>query len=308
MARFVNPGPKCHCISVVTSCEAEEAVAELLERRLKQLPSVWSDPEMRVAVVSSYSTLDRGRLRDLRSALRAEVLALSRFGLDVGPGKVSVKQVKPRDWSESWKRHFKPMEFGLALLVKPTWSRRKPVSGQELVLLDPGLSFGTGQHATTRFCLEQIVALRTPGKAASICDMGTGSGILAIAAAKLGFRPVECFDFDPDCVRIAGENSELNGVSAVVRVRQGDVTRLPKRPERQFDVVCANLIYDLLLTERDRILSRVKPGGVLVLAGILDTQFERVATAYREAGATLITATTEKEWRSGAFRIPLGRK
>lgn len=234
-------------------------------------------------------------------------MGLSRFGLDVGVAKVSIRKLRPQDWSESWKRHFKPMVFGRELLVKPTWSRRKPLPGQVQLLLDPGLSFGTGQHATTRFCLEQIVALRNPGNASSFCDMGTGSGILAIAAAKLGYSPVDCFDFDPDCVRIANENAQLNGVSACVRARQADVTRLPKRPERQFDIVCANLMYDLLLSQRDRILDRTKPGGVLVLAGILESQFELVARAYRKSGLKLIAATTEKEWRSGAFRLPSKR-
>jgi ribosomal protein L11 methyltransferase len=222
----------------------------------------------------------------------------------VEPLKVTLRKVQPRDWSESWKRHFKPMEFGKALLVKPTWSRKRPSTGQQLVLLDPGLSFGTGQHATTRFCLESLVSVRKSAAAQSFCDMGTGSGILAIAAVKLGYEPVDAFDFDPDCVRIAHENSELNQVVGRLQIEQADLTKLPKKGRRQYDVVCANLIYDLLLAEQARILARLKPGGYLVLAGILATQFNAVAKAYRAAGLRLVADKTEREWRSGLFLNP----
>lgn len=172
------------------------------------------------------------------------------------------------------------------------------------MLLDPGLSFGTGQHATTRFCLEQIVRLRPRGgDDSSLIDMGTGSGILAIAAARLGYSPVAAFDFDPDCVRIARENAEINGVEAQVRPTRADVTRLRRRRVKQYDVVVANLMYDLLIAERDRILARLRPAGVLVLAGILESQFKKVARAYREGGCRPLEATTDREWRSGAFRF-----
>jgi len=187
------------------------------------------------------------------------------------------------------------------LLVKPTWSRRVPKKTQALVVLDPGLSFGTGQHATTRFCLEQLVALRDPQLAQSMLDVGTGSGILAIAAVKLGYQPVNAFDFDVDCVRVANENTELNEAAAVLIVTHDDITQVPKKPKQRYSVVCANLIYDLLIAERDRLLARVTPGGSLVLAGILETQFGMVRKAFEEAGWKLVAATTDKEWRSGTF-------
>jgi ribosomal protein L11 methyltransferase len=188
-------------------------------------------------------------------------------------------------------------------LVKPTWSRRAPKKTQALVVLDPGLSFGTGQHATTRFCLEQLVALRDPENASqSMLDVGTGSGILAIAAVKLGYRPVDAFDFDADCVRVANENTELNGVARELTVTHDDITQVPKKPKQRYSVVCANLIYDLLIAERDRLLARVAPGGSLVLAGILETQFTLVRKTFEQAGWTLVASTIDKEWRSGTFR------
>jgi ribosomal protein L11 methyltransferase len=187
------------------------------------------------------------------------------------------------------------------LLIKPSWSRRRPRKGQSVVVLDPGLSFGTGQHPTTGFCLRQLAARRKPAARQSFLDIGTGSGILAIAAAKLGYEPVEAFDFDAEAVRIARENAAKNQVSAGIRLRRQDVTKLPLRSAGKYSVICANLIANLLLSERGRLLARLPEDGVLVLAGILKTEFRQVQRAFESAGLRLVASRTEHEWRSGAF-------
>jgi ribosomal protein L11 methyltransferase len=290
-------------ISITTSLSAEDAVGVLLELEQGQTPSSYADALTRLSTVSVYGEIETQDVAGIKRRLREGHQALAADGIEVGPARIQVKKVPARDWSESWKRHFKPLDLGPRLLVKPTWSRRVPKKSQALVVLDPGLSFGTGQHATTRFCLEQLVALREPAASAqSMLDVGTGSGILAIAAVKLGYQPVNAFDFDPDCVRVANENTELNEVAAVLIVTHDDITRVPKKPKQRYSVVCANLIYDLLIAERDRLLSRVAPGGSLVLAGILETQFGVVRKAFEAAGWKLVAATTDKEWRSGTFR------
>lgn len=286
-------------IAVVTLPDAEEEVAALLEQRFGQTPAIHFDVATGLSTVSVYQSLPEKQVTTTRATLRAALGELRTAGWNVGPARI--RQVPARDWSESWKRHFKAMDLGPRLLVKPTWNRRKPRPGQAVVLLDPGLSFGTGQHATTRFCLEQVVALRKPKEAQSLLDAGTGSGILAIAAARLGYAPVSAFDFDPESVRIAAENCILNGVESLVDLQQADLTRLPKRSAVRYDVVCANLIYDLLIAERDRLLARLKPGGTVVLAGILETQFPQVKAAFTAAGLRQVSARTQGEWRSGAF-------
>jgi ribosomal protein L11 methyltransferase len=197
-----------------------------------------------------------------------------------------------------------PIEIGTALLIKPSWNRRKPRKGQGMVVLDPGLSFGTGQHATTGFCLRQLVAKsnhETRNSKQSFLDIGTGSGILAIAAAKLGYSPVYAFDFDPESVRVARANARKNGVLGKIQITRQDLTRIPQRSIKKYDIVCANLISNLLIAERERIISRLKPDGTLVLAGILKTEFSLVNSAYEQAGLKLIASRAEKEWRSGAF-------
>jgi len=289
-------------ISIQTNALAEEAVAEVLNRELGQAPSAYHDVRTGTITVSVYFQLAEDEVAAVKRQLRTALGELREDGLDPAPARVQIRRVRPQDWSESWKRHFKPIDLGRTLLVKPTWSTRRPRPGQAVVVLDPGMSFGTGQHATTHFCLEQLVACRQPGTAQSMLDAGTGSGILAIAAARLGYRPVHAFDFDPDCVRIARENAALNGVEAFVQPVAADVTRLPRRSAEKFDVVCANLIYDLLISERDRLLARMAPTGEIILAGILTTQFLQVRAAYEAAGLKQVAARTRNEWRSGRFK------
>jgi ribosomal protein L11 methyltransferase len=141
----------------------------------------------------------------------------------------------------------------------------------------------------------------------SFLDIGTGSGILAIAAAKLGYKPVKAFDFDADAVRIARENSAANGTLVQARPVRQDLTKLGLTPLRPFDMICANLTYDILLAHLERITTRVAPEGALVLSGILVDQFHAVQKAYTSAGLNLLQECVEGEWRSGLFsrvRIP----
>jgi ribosomal protein L11 methyltransferase len=132
-------------------------------------------------------------------------------------------------------------------------------------------------------------------------DIGTGSGILAISASKLGYSPVHAIDFDFEAVRIARNNARRNRVENHIRISHQDLTRLPVRPKRTYSVICANLISSLLLANRRLILVRLQPFGVLVVAGILSTEFEAVKRAYGTAGLRLVASRAEGEWRSGAF-------
>lgn len=305
-------------ISVLTSEEAEDAVSELLASVTGVGAVTYFDLESRTSHVSVF--LEQGKFSP--AAARTEIAAglerIQGFGLEVGAAKIEIARVKREDWAESWKRHFRPISIqfrrgkspsrrraddsaGRSLLVKPSWSRRRPAKNQAVVILDPGLSFGTGQHPTTAFCLHEILRCLKPGLPQSFLDIGTGSGILAIAAAKLGYAPVEAIDFDPESVRVAGANARKNRVQHRIKLAYGDVTRLPSRPARQFDLVCANLISILLIAERRRIVNRLQPGGTLVLAGILAEEFTQVVRAYADLKLYLQSHHTENEWCSGAF-------
>ncbi len=135
----------------------------------------------------------------------------------------------------------------------------------------------------------------------SFLDIGTGSGILAIAAVKLGYQPVRALDFDPEAVRVAQANARVNQIQTKLEIARDDATKLPLRPARKYDLVCANLISNLLIAERRRIVAQVNRGGTLVLAGILRTEFLEVAKAFEGLGLQLVRCKVEKEWRSGSF-------
>jgi ribosomal protein L11 methyltransferase len=288
-------------VSVTTTLEAEDAVSELLATSFGTAAASYYDLEKQTSLVSIF--MEEGKF--VPAAKRKEIASglnrIASFDLAVGAGKIEIAKVKREDWAESWKRHFHPLEIGKMLLVKPSWSKKRPLKNQTVVILDPGLSFGTGQHPTTAFCLNEIVRSRKPGTKQSFLDIGTGSGILAIAAAKLGYTPVQAFDFDPEAVRVAKENAQKNHVEASMKPTRQDVTKLPLQPTRQFDLVCANLISTLLIAEKQRICNRLKPDGTLVLAGILAEEFAEVEQAFATLKLKLVASRVENEWCSGAF-------
>jgi ribosomal protein L11 methylase PrmA len=357
-------------VSVTTTPEAEDAVAELLSFTFGLPAPVYTDIETGTTTVTVYLQQKPHLPRESRKGILTGLKRIQRCGLIIGSGKIAIVKMRPEDWAESWKRHFKPIKIGGSLLIKPSWSRQKPRKGQAVVVLDPGLSFGTGQHPTTSFCLRQIVTVACGGrrrhsqstvaqnillapqgtwaervnsgrnapprrgpplrtmekreknqlsrgfgvapanrcclKPPSFLDLGTGSGILAIAAAKLGYSPVVAMDFDPEAVRVARANACANQVEPEIQILHRDVLELPIRPGQRgqgYDLVCANLISDLLVGERRRILGQLKRTGTLVLAGILKTEFAAVKSAYKALGLSLVSRREEKEWCSGSFRF-----
>jgi ribosomal protein L11 methyltransferase len=318
-------------VSVVTTPEAEDAVAELLGAAFRQPVSIYFDLETGVSTVTVYCRRKLAWPGGIREEIAAGLMQIKQCGLKIGSGKATLAKVRREDWAESWKRHFKPIEIefknrrgefceppvssgksgirvtcpsdepGKSLLIKPSWSKKRPRKNQAVVVLDPGLSFGTGQHPTTAFCLRELVRCGKFGARRSFLDIGTGSGILAIAAVRLGYAPVHAFDFDPEAIRVARANARANGVHGKLRIARGDVARLPVQSARQYDLICANLISTLLIAERRRMVNRLRPGGTLVLAGILKPEFSRVQKVFAELGLKLAVKNTRNEWRSGSF-------
>jgi ribosomal protein L11 methyltransferase len=307
-------------ISIATTREAEDAVAEALAVILNRPVSSYF--QLKSGVSTIFAFCKQRTVAEVHKKISAGLKRIKDCGLKIGSGKIAIAKIRRENWAESWKRHFKPIEIKVnlrmdepcespssqkklgtritrpseaekSLLIKPSWSKRRLRKGQIGVVLDPGLGFGTGQHPTTAFCLHEL--------ARSFLDIGTGSGILAIAAAKLGYLPVRAFDCDPEAVRVARANARANGVHGKLRITRWDVAKLPIRAAKQYDLVCANLIPTLLMAERRRIAAQLKPGGTLVLAGILKSEFSRVQKVFAELGLKLAVAKTGNEWRSGSF-------
>ena len=285
-------------VSTLTIPANEEAVTELLSTWLGQPASSYTKLKTGKTTVTVYLKTKPSLTQPVRQDL---VAALKRL-----PGRTPVRlriaRLREQDWVNSWKLHFKPLEIGKSLLIQPSWSRRLPKPGQAVVTLDPGMSFGTGQHPTTAFCLGELVRLCDPKRKQSVLDVGTGSGILSICAAKLGYSPVHALDVDPLSIKVARANARKNGAGKRIQFACQDFSRTPRRSATRYSVVCANLIANLLLSEAQRLAGNVEEGGQLVLAGILKEEFSAICGAFTKVGLRLDRSRAQGEWRSGSFR------
>ncbi|HPN85136.1 MAG TPA: 50S ribosomal protein L11 methyltransferase [Victivallales bacterium] len=185
--------------------------------------------------------------------------------------------LQQEDWTEKWKRHFKVMRMGRRIVIKPSWLKHKIRANDLVIEIDPGMSFGTGKHDTTRFCLEEIERARKTKIGQSFLDAGCGSGILSIAAAKLGYNPVICFDNDPEAVKTTFENFERNNISA----KAVNLSLENAKPLGKFDIVAANIISGALIKNSSILRNLVKTGGALILAGITNSDAKAVIKAFK---------------------------
>jgi len=301
----VSPAPAIRQIAITSSLDGEETVSALLESLFQTTPSTAIKNGATEAITSIFLPVDDRGIADLKRTIRENLEHLESHGVGIGKVSISIRKIRAQDWKESWKRHFKTIEINERLLVIPPWSRRKAKANQATVVLDPGMSFGTGNHPTTLFCLKQIASFNPCEKPGSCLDIGTGSGILAIAAAKLGFAPVDAFDNDEEAVRSSIENANRNEVSDLINLFQGSLESLSTKPKKKYSVVCANLTHDLLKAHAKRIEAQIESGGLLCLAGILIEQFDAVRTCFESMGLQFVTDESLNEWKSGAFRKPL---
>ena len=231
---------------------------------------------------------------DAPRAAEALMAAGRIVGLDLAPVKGTIPD---EDWKLSYRKHFKTEVISPRLVVRPPWEAVTPAPGQKVLTLDPGIAFGTGQHPTTRACLDAIDALAAENADRTFLDVGCGSGILSIAAALEGFRDVHGFDNDPDAVRNANENAEANGLGALFS--DGDLS-VPGTAAPA-DVVAANVLAPVLVRFAREVGALVNPGGRLILSGILDEQYEEVRAAYAALGFAEVSNRLIGEWRTGLF-------
>ena len=231
---------------------------------------------------------------DAPRAAEALVSAGRIVGLELAPATGSIPD---EDWKFSYRKHFKVEVISPRLVVRPPWEAVAPAPGQKVLTLDPGIAFGTGQHPTTRACLDAIDALAVEDAGRTFLDVGCGSGILAIAAALEGFRDVRGFDNDPDAVRNANENAAANGLGALFF--EGDLSAPDVTAPA--DVVAANVLAPVLVRFAREVGALVNPGGRLILSGILDEQYAEVRDAYAALGFAEISSRLIGEWRTGLF-------
>ncbi len=216
--------------------------------------------------------------------------------------KLTVDAVRKEDWAECWKEHFHAFRASRRLIVKPSWETFAVESEADIILeLDPGMSFGTGYHGTTRACLEFMDDLASELGPVSFLEAGCGSGILSLAAVKLGFDPVVAFDHDPQAVECARENLVRSGAIDVAASTSELAAFEPPFP---FTVVAANILAHVLDTHAESVVKFVAPGGHLILAGILTSQYPGIKARYEALGCRELRTRTIDEWTSGVYRCP----
>jgi ribosomal protein L11 methyltransferase len=216
-------------------------------------------------------------------------------------GELVVTPRKEEDWANAWKEHYRPVRVGRRVVARPPWAEYNPAPDEVVVELDPGMAFGTGTHPTTRLCLMALEDALRPGD--RVFDVGTGSGILAIAAAKLGAVQVDAVDNEPVAVRSARENAERNGVSDRVRIEVGSAGE--EGPfAGEYDLVLANIIARILNQLADGIVASVRPGGTVVLSGIIEGREAAVRASYEERGMELAGRDQFEDWVALVYRRP----
>ena len=216
------------------------------------------------------------------------------FNTEIMPGsvrEVNFSEVKEEDWANSWKAYYKPVKIGGRVVIKPTWEDYQPDEGELLVELDPGMAFGTGTHPTTVMCIKSLEKLITGGE--TVFDIGTGSGILAITAAKLGAAQVTAVDIDEVAVRSAIANTALNQVEDRVNVFAGN---LLDNVRGQADLVIANIVADIIKLVCPDAAKAVKRGGTFLASGIIAPRGQDVIGAVEQAGFVIKETIQEGDW------------
>ena len=283
--RRARPAPAPADQSVLT-LEADAAYADelaaWLEARFGKSPVQLQRPDSNRVWIELYFDTDA-------EAVRASRASAGQPGV-LGAG---TRLCRARDWQSFWRHHFHAHDVGTRLRICPTWeARRDRAPGRVRLLLDPGLSFGTGEHFTTRFCLEMLDTLCQKSRPLSMLDVGTGSGILAMAAAKLGVRRVLGTDNDAQALEQARRNLALNRLGRRIRLAVMDITTAP--PPGRFDLVCAN-IYARILIEVAPALVRCAQKH-LVLSGIREHELDGVAETYLDLGLREIGRDGDGQW------------
>lgn len=229
-----------------------------------------------------------------QEALRRELQNLRDYGFDPGPVLIVEGQVREEDWAQAWKQYYRPVRIG-QVLIQPAWEplEREPGPGQVVVYLDPGMAFGTGTHPSTAMCIEFLQHLSLEGR--TVWDIGTGSGILAIIAAKLGAQ-VEAVDIDPVAVRAARENRDLNKLE--FPIEQGTLEDLQGQPQ----VILANIVAHVIAPMLPQVQKILAPRGFFIASGVVaDWDGEILAQANR-AGLRLLRRKQQGEWTAYLFQ------
>lgn len=240
-----------------------------------------------IASVSVYLPADRG-VADTLAFLR------ERFNTLSIKADISVSGVNEEDWANSWKAYYKPIKIGEKIVIVPAWEKYSASEGEIVVRMDPGMAFGTGTHETTRLVIQLLE--KYVGEGMRVADVGTGSGILAICAAKLGAKECKAYDIDPVAVKVARENVKDSGLEDVVKCDVSDLLRGVDRSGGAYDVICANIVADIIIRMTPDVHELMDEKTVILASGIIVERSEDVISCFEENGFKIVEKIEDNGW------------
>lgn len=249
------------------------------------------------AMIKAYLPLDQGLDQKL-AAVERKLEALRRDGKDFGSLRLVTRQVDDQKWQQNWKKYYKPVRIGQNIVIKPWWEDYSPRDEDIVVTLDPGNAFGTGTHESTALCIELVEKYMDRG--CRVLDIGCGSGILAITAAKLGARPVEAYDTDSVAVKATRRNAALNRMEEIIRVEEANL--LDKARGRAHMIV-ANIVADVIIKMCPSVGERLLPQGIFITSGIVDQRFRDVENVFETYGLEIVDRLNRGSWVALAARV-----
>ncbi|WFR65217.1 50S ribosomal protein L11 methyltransferase [Paenibacillus amylolyticus] len=252
------------------------------------------------AVIKGYFS-EGTDMAALQSEVHPRIEELSDFGIETGEVRYETRTVDENDWATAWKQYFKPVRVSERLTIKPTWEEYTPLSPDEKIIeLDPGMAFGTGTHPTTSLCLRTLETVIQGGE--EVIDVGTGSGILAIGAIKLGAKHVLALDLDPVAVISARENVELNGLEQQITVKESDLLSVLGNQDPALGVqlpvkvVVANILAEIILLFVDDVYNALESGGTYIVSGIWKNKEQVVHDALVASGFEVSAIHRDEDW------------
>ncbi|ALC81677.1 MULTISPECIES: 50S ribosomal protein L11 methyltransferase [Bacillus] len=244
-------------------------------------------------VVKAYLQIN-SFLGETVDGIKESINNLLLYNIDIGTNKITISEMHEEEWATSWKKYYHPVKISEKVTIVPTWEEYTPVNTDELIIeLDPGMAFGTGTHPTTVLCIQALE--RYLHKGDHVIDVGTGSGILSIAAAQLGAESILATDLDPVAVESARLNVKLNKVSGQITVKQNNL--LDNMPEEN-DVIIANILAEVILRFTDDAYKLLKKDGIFITSGIINHKKQEVRDALIQAGFDIVETLAMEDWIS----------
>ena len=241
--------------------------------------------------IMAYFSEEETNLPEKIAVIREKIRNLTEFGLSIGSGTVELSNVNQEDWESAWKQYFKPVHVTDRIVVKPEWEEYSPQEGEIVIEIDPGMAFGTGTHETTSMCINQIEKNLKAGD--MVIDIGSGSGILSMAAVLLGAEKATGVDLDPVAVRVALENVELNNLQDKIEILHGNLTDVIRE---KADIVVANIMADIILILLEDVRAFIKDDGLFISSGIIQEKRAAVEARLLEKNFRIVEVETKGEW------------